>query len=490
VSDAIISNISASQVTYTPAGTGAVATTVQSKLRESVSVKDFGAVGDGRDDSAAFNAAFATGAKHVLIHRTSKYYKVKDVVVPVGVNLIGVGRQRVYTAYDPVAVEGSCAIVFDTTGTFCMAFAGGNTVENLNFHGVNRSCAGFGPGSGDELNFINVSMYRFSIGFGKDGAYTGNSRLWNCQANGNTTGVMNFIDSHFYGCEINANEGVGIKQMAGANDCTFVGTKNEWNNGSNWEFYQTAANNIIGGVTDRSGGSYGFDIRQSSLTINGTIVRRSGRADASTSAHFLLGSNSLVTLNGVVTKTGADDGGGGLVTPAYVFRGVDSSGGDLYANGCDLTGSVTAMTSGSAIPFVFSGCKGPVDTLRTLGVSSGQIANAGTLTATVSGVNVPPLGLYSSNVYRYKAAVNFRNVSTGEVFANDFLIRVERGGSGGATAGVYAIAYEPSTRINISGASLNISLTGVAADGSSFGVTATNASGAELQVVISVVPFL
>jgi hypothetical protein len=50
--------IAASQVSYTPAGTGAVTTNVQAKLRQTVSVEDFGAVGDGTtNDTAAIQAA-------------------------------------------------------------------------------------------------------------------------------------------------------------------------------------------------------------------------------------------------------------------------------------------------------------------------------------------------------------------------------------------------------------------------------------------------
>ena len=58
----------AGAIAYTPAGTGAVATTVQSKLRESVSVLDFGADPTGILDSGpAFNLALNSGAVRIRV---------------------------------------------------------------------------------------------------------------------------------------------------------------------------------------------------------------------------------------------------------------------------------------------------------------------------------------------------------------------------------------------------------------------------------------
>jgi len=71
--------VPASSVTFTQAGTGAVASNVNTKLQEVVSVKDFGAVGDGvTDDTVAIQAA-ATYGKSVYFPAGS--YRVTDSVL-------------------------------------------------------------------------------------------------------------------------------------------------------------------------------------------------------------------------------------------------------------------------------------------------------------------------------------------------------------------------------------------------------------------------
>ena len=83
---------------YTPAGVGAVASTVQAKLRESVSAKDFGATGDGvTDDTAAIVLALAAS---------------KSVYFPVGTYLCS-------------------SIVFNVSGKSGRTIRGASTTETI-----------------------------------------------------------------------------------------------------------------------------------------------------------------------------------------------------------------------------------------------------------------------------------------------------------------------------------------------------------------------
>jgi Right handed beta helix region len=93
--DAKIDALGATDIDYVPSGVGAVATNVQSKLRESVSVKDFGAVGDGvTDDTAAIQAALNSVALEVSI--TAGTYLVTSAISPASDQVL-IGRGGVLT---------------------------------------------------------------------------------------------------------------------------------------------------------------------------------------------------------------------------------------------------------------------------------------------------------------------------------------------------------------------------------------------------------
>jgi hypothetical protein len=85
----------ASAITYNQGGTGAQDRTVEAKLQETVSVKDFGAVGDGvTDDTAAIQAAldyvFAS-TKSLHIPAGTYLYSSLDAILTENITIIGDG---------------------------------------------------------------------------------------------------------------------------------------------------------------------------------------------------------------------------------------------------------------------------------------------------------------------------------------------------------------------------------------------------------------
>jgi len=111
----------ASAVSYTQGSTGAVTTNVQAKLRETVSVKDFGAVGDGvTDDTSAFQAAVNTLDK---VYMPEGNYKItSQITLPVGSGGQAWSTDKSFHVYGAgmdktkITFTGSSGFVFATTG--------------------------------------------------------------------------------------------------------------------------------------------------------------------------------------------------------------------------------------------------------------------------------------------------------------------------------------------------------------------------------------
>jgi hypothetical protein len=142
-----IGTADANNVTYTPAGTGAVQTTVQTKLRESVSVKDFGAVGDGvTDDTAAIQAALNAGD---LVFFPNGTYKITSVKLNYNQHVFG---------------EGFDTKILPTAGSNTFVLSSDNiTIEDLFFNDTSLSYAEDTPTL--TANCIYTDAVTYNAGF-------------------------------------------------------------------------------------------------------------------------------------------------------------------------------------------------------------------------------------------------------------------------------------------------------------------------------------
>jgi len=130
INDASNAHVS-SAIGYLPAGTGAVATDVQTKLREFVSVKDFGAVGDGAtDDTAALQAALGAAEGKSLDLLNQNYL----ISAPLTANF----------ALPTRVINGSITFSASSSGEFALKVRTTSDfdVENLRINGNNNVAKG------------------------------------------------------------------------------------------------------------------------------------------------------------------------------------------------------------------------------------------------------------------------------------------------------------------------------------------------------------
>ena len=152
VAAAYAAGSTADAVTFLQEGTGATSRSVQAKLRESVSVMDFGAVGDGvTDDSAAIQAAIdAVGAGGRVFFPAGTYGISSPINMKTQRNLVGVGASgsiiKALATYAP-SVPTITASTYSPVMSFAPMLYNSSSIDFWSIKGIeldgnNQDCYG------------------------------------------------------------------------------------------------------------------------------------------------------------------------------------------------------------------------------------------------------------------------------------------------------------------------------------------------------------
>ena len=413
----------ASLVTYTAGFTGAAAQTVQTKLEQYVSVKDFGAVGDGvADDTASVQAAIdyivSTGKSAQVTFPNGAYKCDGGLIVNVGyVSLYGGGVKLDFSGL--------------SAGATAITFVGGGSQYNQ----ASKSINGFeieGPGIGStstalyfntvsepgpsHLSIENVVLHDFAVGWELgDNAY--------------------LIDNYhvdFYAC------GTCISMPSGKTNsgsiCNFYG--GTWFNSNNGADLNSGPNQTqlfgvaLGEIgTGVAGGGNCFKLTEGSLVLHGCHIEGAAKAKL----FYVPAANpALVRIQsyGSWYSTTAAMGAVPWIDMAgQSVLGVD--GGEIFCS----VGTTTAINIGSQGTFIENGVgeilnsaavtidssatylrfptglSAPIATSTSYTAyeyyaSHGQFRSQNSVTIAANGTNYPLTGAVTGGIYVFRDATN------------------------------------------------------------------------------------
>lgn len=241
-----LTRIGSHQVDFLPSGTGATAALVQTKLRERVSVKDFGAVGDGvADDTAeiqaAINTVIATGG--IVYFPTGNYRITSQLLIDYSVAHYASNR---FSKRIQLVGEGSAS-----TGII----AGAGAYEAIKLNG----------NSTDNTTYFKMQGIRLS-----GAATVGSSGLMTDRA-----AYLSLSDVIIEGFEIGW-EAIDTEQLAvydteiRYNSVGIIGSTGAMTSPNSWSFYNTLlASNTKGGAYITNANAFNYN--GGSVQYNGYI---------------------------------------------------------------------------------------------------------------------------------------------------------------------------------------------------------------------------
>jgi hypothetical protein len=206
-------------IIYNEGATGAVDRVLTSRLQDILSVKDFGAVGDGvTDDTAAVQAAVTAGAGQKTVYFPAGVYALSSTL---NVNVAGmslVGERNNYT----YGIGAQSVHLKWTAGSVCIntyvapnsSTSGANspyiTLQNLTING--NSIAQVGIDGGFVLKMENCSVLGCTVAGLRLGTGSQTSKFYNCGFNGNKDGVVGLGGGthYFYDCVFRQNTQHGV----------------------------------------------------------------------------------------------------------------------------------------------------------------------------------------------------------------------------------------------------------------------------------------
>ena len=226
--DLLASSAGSSYIGYLPAGADAVATTVQAKLRQTVNVKDFGAVGNNStNDYGAIQAAIdSVGVGGIVLIPPGNYRVNNTLVISTSVMLMGTG-------------PGSCAInvgnndipVLNVTGG---TFSGAQNLFLIGYQNVAATSTAVSVGVNIPALFRDCFIWGGNYALGNEGVdgYYENIDFAGAGLGGN---IISTGANWYVRCKIDQNvvaSAAGFFQQAGAGtakenhftQCDFSGT--------------------------------------------------------------------------------------------------------------------------------------------------------------------------------------------------------------------------------------------------------------------------